>query len=285
MFECKPCNFKTDKKINHERHIGTKKHLIKSAGICINCCKQITDVDEHHKKNCELVGELEKKLKEQQDIIREYDIFKKVMVEKEDKIKHYEHEIKYLESLVVSAGGVIKQSMSTIKYLSIHHKDTPVIKGVENSRKLLEDNTDKPLIDDIFYYFDKKRLDEYIGQQIVDYYTTEDPKLQPIWTTDTTRLTYSLKQIENDWTLDKKGIITQEKIIDPILHDLKIFLQEYCKKNKKEIKKFSTEKAQDMTIKFRICTLVITDIDNGRLSNDILRYMAPKLFFNKKLIK
>jgi hypothetical protein len=136
--------------------------------------------------------------------------------------------------------------------------------------------------ENILYHYRHKNLYKYIGDIIVSYYKKEDPEKQNIWATDCTRLVYAIREIVNkntEWTIDKGGVKVGEYIIDPIL-----------KYMKKEIDKYLDELEKNMDDEIVGITLdniyhapkLKNDIKNGKLKEDIVKYISNYLYFDKK---
>ena len=108
---------------------------------------------------------------------------------------------------------------------------------------------------------------------------------------DISRLTYIVKESlankKSIWNHDYKGVKTKKCIIDPLLQHVKKYLADYWEKNviilpnkKQDIDVDALEKRQN---KYNIIYAIETDIDNGVLANEIIKYIASYLHMDKKI--
>jgi hypothetical protein len=75
--------------------------------------------------------------------------------------------------------------------------------------------------------------------------------------------------IENNkgkWHVDKKGVIVNTMIVTPILESLRKIINEQIRKTENNI--------EEMTLLVDL----VTDIDSGVLSKEVIKYIAP--YFN-----
>ena len=86
-------------------------------------------------------------------------------------------------------------------------------------------------VEKIAKYYRKRKISKYLGDIIIKHYKKKDPKDQSIFNSDTTRLTYIIRELFDnqtiDWTVDKKGIKTTNCIINPFLEHIKELIREY----------------------------------------------------------
>ena len=94
--ECKCCNYKTNRKLNYERHMLSARHIKKEAGIndginekadvCINrLTKELTDVREFYKQNEEFIkNEYQKKINNLNNVIEQLKLKSEENIPKND---------------------------------------------------------------------------------------------------------------------------------------------------------------------------------------------------------
>lgn len=83
---------------------------------------------------------------------------------------------------------MINKSMNTLSYLLLNYKDAPHIKKLQDY-SILSKNIDN-FIKSLTYYYDKNKLDKYIGDFFIRQYKREESELQSLWSSDTDRLNY-----------------------------------------------------------------------------------------------
>jgi len=268
-----------------------------------------------HKKACnkkdqlesEYYNELDKKEQEIQRLKELYEkdtthlkelyekdtIHLKELHEKDGKLnKQLQDEVKHLKSLINNAGGIIKTSVSALAFVAQNYEGAPILKQLKNYSYIKEieldaDDSDDEfdLIDTLIHHNMKETIQEYLGNIIVEAYKKKDPNKQSIWNSDTTRLTYIIRDLINkkpDWTVDKKGIKTGKYIIDPLLEYIRKEVTEYILENGAEkyihLSEYMLNKHAE---KLNSCGKILASIDNKSLSRLVLKYIAPHFYLAK----
>lgn len=178
--------------------------------------------------------------------------------------------------------------MNTMNYLLLNYNNAPCIKQLDDHSIISKDFDD--MIKNLMYYYDKDKLDKYIGDLLITYYKKDNPETQSIWSSDTDRLNYFirefLKERENksQWTLDKKGIKMTKYIIKPLLDYIMIINNNYINEKNKEILELSDEQDDNLIRLGNMQKLasINTLIKNNKLSNGINKYIAPHFYLDKK---
>lgn len=300
--------------IKHSLDIHKKSENVYECPYCENTYSSSSNLI-RHKKSCskkdqlesEFNTELEKKeyeiqrLKElyEKDTIHLKELYEKdtshlkELHEKDDKLnKQLQDENKHLKSLISNAGGIIKTSVSALAYVAQNYEGAPVLKKLKDYSYIKEieldeddSNDEFDLIDTLIHHNMKETIQEYLGNIIVEAYKKKDPNKQSIWNSDTTRLTYIIKDLINkkpDWTVDKKGIKTGKYIIDPLLEYIRKEVAEYILENDAEkylhLGEFMLNKHAE---KLNSCGSIIASIDNKALSKLVLKYIAPHFYLAK----
>ena len=125
---------------------------------------------------------------------------------------------------------------------------------------------------------------------VTHYKNTEDPSQQPLWSSDTSRLNFILKQVVGDsseWINDKKGIKFNKLVIKPILNKVRDMLSEkiteLIKKNKKIYMEDKEDEegddVQENMYKILYCKEIIGEIMKEKLHSEIIKYICPYLNF------
>ena len=213
----------------------------------------------------------------QKDLEHERELHKKDLVQAEI----YKKEAEYYKEIINMAGGMVQKTVSALTYIVNTYDKAPVIKqitfeDVQKSTKI----DDEKMISKIFYHYNRNKLGQYIGDIIVEIYKKKDPSEQSIWNTDTSRLTYLLKKILHDdnskWMVDKKGVDTIDHLIKPIIDRVREIAIDY-----QETNCFGENIDASRVILINdIFSRLMIDIDNRKIHNDILKYIAPHFYLN-----
>ena len=203
--------------------------------------------------------------------------------------KHQLEETNYYKQLLKEAGGLVKKSVSSLTYIVDNYNNAPALQTISAKEIDYFGEGEKKLIENIISSHKHKTIGKYLGNFIIKIYKKNDPKTQSIWNTDDTRLTYIIKELmhnnSSNWIVDKKGIKTKEYLIDPLLVHIKELLISYqtnliipnLNNNSVEIE-FILENS-------KIIIDLMNDIDDGNVSQDILKHISSYLKFNTKVIE
>lgn len=146
---------------------------------------------------------------------------------------------------------------------------------------------DDDFIEDLFQQHSDGTIHEYIGNMIIVLYKKDDHKDQVIFNSDPNRLTYIISKVlyedgEVKWHIDKGGIDTKKIIIKPILDGLRPILFEYyvrkCKYGDER------DNGRRLRIEERVLTM-IKEIDNEKLHNKIIKYIANSFYMDRETKK
>ena len=200
-----------------------------------------------------------------------------------DKKRLNEH-IEFLKSLIVSGSQINKAGMSGITFVINNYKDAPPLLALEDYSDL-NDSEEMSLVEVLIHYYEKNKLDEFLGEFLVNAYKREDPAKQSLWNSDTTRLTYIIKELiknqESTWTVDKKGIKTIKNIVNPLLKYLKPLVRDYMLACANQNNIRDTNQLLHFQTKAHNAALILNDIGNGILARDIIKFMAPHFYLSR----
>ena len=129
-------------------------------------------------------------------------------------------------------------------------------------------------------------MNKYLGDIIIKYYKKKDPKNQSIFNSDTTRLTYVIRELfddqQIDWTIDKKGIKTTNYIINPFLDHIDDIIKEYMQNKTTFDRKTATTRELEANFSnLTACGEIIISIEKKELGDEILKYIAPYFYHMK----
>ena len=301
-FICNFCNYSTDVKFCYEKHLIAKKHLEKAyettnhtnvipitylnhtkkseihCGYCKNTYSNSSSLA-RHKKVCESKILLEK------EHLSEIDNLKKELDYKNDLIIMLKSENAHLKSIVNNAGSIIKTSVSTMAYVIKNYKDAPVLESVKDYSAIHYEQDNTEFVDNLIYEQNHNKLHVYIGDFIIKTYKKEDPAQQSIWNSDTSRLTYLIREIitnnKVDWKIDKKGVKTNKFIIEPILEHIDTQVRDYIQNFDIDYGFDSAKEAERKMMKLKSGTDILKNIEDKILSDEILKYIAPYFYLSK----
>ena len=207
-----------------------------------------------------------------------------------EKEEHYKKEIEYYRKLLENAGNILLQkSISTINYVSNSYNTAPKIEILEGNKiKLLENNHNK-LIELIMYNHNHKKLNKFIGNYIITAYKKKNPEKQSLWNTDSSRLTFVIKELitnkSSKWKVDKKGVKTKKYLINPTLEYIKKMLENENISLINKMEDTYRNNLEEIIEKVRIIADINKNIKDGILSNEILKFISPHFYFDDKFKK
>ena len=243
------------------------------------------------KKKLDEENELKDQLKLKDKEMENYKLLKEKEINNyKQKEEHYKKEIEYYRKLLENAGNILFQkSISTINFVSNSYNTAPKIEILEGNKiKLLENNHNK-LIELIMYNHNHKKLNKFIGNYIIKAYKKEDPEKQSLWNTDSSRLTFVIKELitnkSSKWKVDKKGVKTKKYLINPTLEYIKKMLENENISLIKKMEDTDRNNLEEIIEKIRIIADINKNIKDGILSNEILKFISPHFYFDDKFKK
>jgi hypothetical protein len=241
-----------------------------------------------HIKTCSKKVELERKTEELQkkvdDLLKEKEEWKK------DKDKLNKDKDKFAD-LATTNNNLIKTSISAMKYFMTNFKDAPALKSIEDLSTIKTDYNNTNFIKQLISMYRNENLAAYIGEYIVNIYKTNDSSKQTMWSSDVDRLTYIISEAvakdKTTWVTDKKGITVGERVIRPALEYIKPLLQKFIMECGAEVMTddtISSRRQAELIECQKLATHIVVLIDNKVLEKDIIKYIAPLLYWNKNTL-
>ena len=301
-YNCDTCNYSTNIKSNFIRHndsVAHKKKLGVLSKVTIKKKEYICDCKKiflhrsglsRHKKICDIfINKIEViELKDQvcmlMNNLEKNNILLQEMIKKTDQTM-------IVPQVINNNSNNTSYKLSVKNYVQKNYPDAPALAAPTDYAKLTFDNQE--LIDTLLYYYRHKSLHKHLGDFVIGYYKKKDPENQSLWASDVSRLTYIIKESlagkDSIWNHDPKGNKTKKYIISPILEHIRKYLNDCWdkmiegdeivikgKRKKKEIDLDvdALEKRQKI---FNSIHAIRTDIDNGIIADDILKYIASEL--------
>jgi hypothetical protein len=188
-----------------------------------------------------------------------------------------------LKQLIKSGSVGNTYNISIKNYIQQNYPDAPPLESFNDYDKLEYDNDD--FIDTLVYNFNNNYLHKYLGDFIIKYYKKDDPTQQSMWSSDTSRLTYIIKELLSNkksiWNHDYKGVKTKNYIINPLLKYIKNYINEYWIKNLDNFKTLNIDDINKFHSIYQNLYKIKKMIDNDILGMDIIRYITPHFYMNK----
>lgn len=192
--------------------------------------------------------------------------------------------------IATTNNNYIKTSISAMKYFMTHFHNTPALEPIEDLSSIkIEFKDDRTFIHQLISVYRNENLAAFIGEYILNIYKKTDSSKQSLWSSDVDRLTYIIREAaakdKNTWITDKKGIKVGERVIKPALDYIKPLLQAFVVGCKHDIvcNNYSGHKIMDIVEYQKLSNHILTLIDNGVLEKDIIKYLAPNLYWNKNI--
>ncbi len=185
-------------------------------------------------------------------------------------------------------------NVSIKNYLQQNHADAPALEGLPDYATIKyidnDENDEEPDKDDfantLSYNYNNSCLPKYLGDFIIQHYKKSDPKQQSMWSSDISRLTYIIKELlaNNDsmWAHDHKGVKTKTYIIDPLLKYIREYIDSYWIEKLEDYKRSKLDNFNKYHAIYVTLYKIKKNIENDVLGNDIIRYIAPHFYMDRK---
>jgi hypothetical protein len=221
-----------------------------------------------------------------------------IIYSKELLLQHYEQELSYLRQIIEKERDKdnVNKDIGSHTHIVNKYENAPPLEKAKISDVLKLTNfigkvknkkeAELIIIKQIFSAYNHGTIGQYIGDIIISIYKKEDPELQSMWATDTSRLTYLIKKQQEDensiWIVDKKGVETIKYVIDPIIEKIKTLSRMYLDNNPpiKYDESSNYDSEIIMTIEKTYVGL-INDIDDKKIHQKVLKYISSHFYFDK----
>ncbi len=191
MYLCEYCDYSTSDSANYAHHKKSKKHLTKLDQI------KIKEYESIKKENYELkqkIADIEKEMQQ------------KLLEKENEKLEEVNKILKEQSGKIINNTQNNTINIGSINYVNEHFKDAPplekitnfIINGIDTNDASQHDK----FIDDIIYHHNNKILHQFIGDHLVNLYKKTDLNKQSFHITDTSRLNYVVRVIENSSELN-----------------------------------------------------------------------------------
>jgi hypothetical protein len=236
---------------------------------------------ELEKKN-NIIERLEEKIIFEKNRFEEKIILEKKLHEEEIKVAKITEKLeneKKLNSILMETHEndqfVIKSSMNALNFVRANFQNAPPIHYYPQADKLfIMGKYEKGQV--IIYYFKRKELVPYIGEQLLKEYKKKNPYEQSVWSSDVVRKNMIVNEKINNktkWTKDKAGIHVASYLIDPIIKIIKESVEPFST--------FTEENLEDAE-RYTLSNKIIKQIENGTLRNEIIAYISPRIYLDKE---
>lgn len=316
-FKCNCCKYSTDNQSNFNKHLKTEAHINNSENVeTFSCecgkdysCKQ--SLCRHRLHYCKNKSKNKSKSKKNQKKRKSNDDEPNIFNMKEEMIKLV-NEVAELKATIsnktinvnngnINNNNIINNINITVKtYVQNYYPDAPALIEFNEYEQFENTNTkDKPLINQLAFRYRTNGLSKYLGDFIVKCYKKDDPTQQSVWSSDISRLNYVVKELlggnKSKWYNDENGEKVKKYIVNPLLAYIYELTKDYIDESDKALDD-QTEKYRKQrvltdsdlkthtdgnNVRESICKMQ-TDIENGIISNDIVKYIAPFFYLEKE---
>jgi hypothetical protein len=239
-----------------------------------------------------IVSDLRNELKEQREEMRE---------QREEMKEVKEQNKKLLDLASKNADASITATKSTNKSMNImshamkYWTNAPPIRQLEGKEAMklitFENKSKHPIEDVVMHQFNSGTLYRFLGNVLIKEFKKEEEVDQSLWTTDSSRLCFIIKQIVGDdggdkWIADKSGLEIIKLLISPLVNRVTEMLSEYLNKLVNDIKKSNDSDFSNRAME-KMCDakIVVRGIVKNDLHKEILKYIAPYFNINVKNIE
>ncbi|ARF08938.1 hypothetical protein Catovirus_1_988 [Catovirus CTV1] len=292
-YKCPNCEIYFSKSCNLSRHLK-------------NCnIKNIKSIEKEFEEKIK-ENQYQNKLKLLEEKLNSYEIEKSNLQSKynilESKCNLLENENDFHKQLINAAGGMLQKSVNTMTFLLLNYDNAPLLKQLPDYSMLSKDT--ETLIKELIHYHNKGTFDKFIGDFIVKQYKKNDPELQALWSSDTERLNYFIRElvkhkdsVNNDanntplksslsddkakWIMDKKGIKVSNYIIEPLLDYIQKIGMDYINTVGKNIDNMKPPQHNKAVNDMLAIGEINCGIKNKSLAKGINKYIAPHFYLNK----
>jgi len=290
---CNNCNYSSDDKSNYNKHLSSNNHKIISNPNneitnnkfpCVNCGKQFayeSSMVRHMKDRCTKI-QINMLKKELENKDKELEVKNKELEMKE--LEYLKKENKTLKELIKSGKLGTIYNLSVKNYVQQNYPNAPALESLENYSQITFEDED--FVGTLVYNYNNNILHKYIGNFLIEHYTKENPSEQSIWNSDTSRLTYIIKELLSDkktcWNHDYKGVKTKTRIVSPLLKYIKKTLNDYWMNNIDKFRSMDIKSLEIMQTKFITIHKIKKDIEDGVLASNVVKYMAPYFYMHRE---
>ena len=320
QWKCKYCNYNTYDKSDYNKHLKTNKHMnnvklqsnVKNKKLYCQFCNYSTTVKYNMNVHTHRMHSNDNSSNESLSSDKKYQLLeeKYFKLEKQNQelletVKNQSATVKNQSITVKNTTETTKKTIDAVSMLNSKYPDAPpigLLKQVTSASttkkiyaKMNNIHESKHSQEEIIiYHYKEDSLVELLGDIIINTYKTEDSKNQSIWNSDISRLTFIIKNLQNDmknsiWTKDCKGVQVKNIIIKPMLNTIKNKMKKYISKTSSYIDKMSlkTDISNDeiteldmLTKKSAFALDLIKTIALGKIHDNIIKYIAPYFGIN-----
>jgi hypothetical protein len=318
-FICDTCDYQTDRKSSLLSHNKSQKHIKKSNRLqqnntfvnqhdnrlstnniksiklptnslytCKYCNGEFSSRQarsRHEKDRCSIKLEQEKNETQEKTIVN----FLKEQVDSlKEQLEFTKSEIKMYQKYIDSNCEIASKSVSAVNFIMSYFTGAPLLEPIQDCEKLLLGERERKDLESILIYrYREKTLHKYIADLIEDVYKKDTPSTQSLWTSDVSRLTYVVNTVVKNvsgWHVDKGGLIVKDKLIQPIIDFMITIINNYYRVMSINFKNKIYDGDRDYTLhKMQYCYELAEALELGKLTDDIVKCLAPKFHINRNL--
>lgn len=298
-YYCKQCKYLTSKLQHFKDHCESKKH---NAYININKIEINNQTDFHQFKKkvfscdeCDTIYMSNRSLQKHQIKClekMEANMLNNEIKELKKELKNKDAQLNKALDIAHDNSKTANASMNMLRYAKLYLNDVEPLKQLEkeDTHDIINYNNPKgkeskneEYVKIAIHKFTHGFFSNFIGDMIIEHYKPTTKKDTNIISTDTSRLCFIIMQkvkkrgkIEKkEWINDKSGKKFTELILIPIITAVKETLVEFI-----EFKKTKELNENNLCLMGK-CVELKRDIEVGKFTKPILRYVAPNFHFDK----
>lgn len=304
IFICEFCGTRFTLRHNYSRHIKYRCKKLDYDTDLDESSDGTKETNEPRKKSTNL-----KKISGQQKNNNDTAVIMKMILDMKNDIKIMSDKINDMQNgeksdiikIAKNTAETSNKSMNILKFAMKKLQNAPPIKKLEKQdvAGLITyvpdgkiDERNKHSIEEIIIHrYAKNRLVDFVGDAIVECYSTSNPKMQSVWGTDVARLAFIIKEKVGDsnkseWVKDHNGTKILNLIIKPIYKKISDMMEDHTKKIYDTIKKkgIAHLECARLTEQSEKAFEIKATIFNNKIQKATLRYIAPQLGFTTSII-
>jgi hypothetical protein len=330
-YNCSDCIYETDDQSNYNKHLKSKKHIalcnkaarsqlniILSSPSCnptVTIKKEINQQQKYvcadcslsfayrqglsrHRKTCSKLvvpdNDKDKRIAELEALVQ-LEKQKKQTEILQLKLKYSENENKLLKknnnTLSTVAENNSMTSCSAMNFVMKNYKNAPCIQKFDEYQLLLEGNEEYSIAEVVINKYEKKEFVQFIGDILIKKYKTENPEDRSMWSSDTARLAYMIRELSVDnvpaWFHDKGGVKTANYTVKPILAHIKDDLKRLVKENTQALGKvdfddLNNSECDELRKNILVATEILQLIAKSDFTQSVIKYIAGHFYLDRK---
>jgi len=290
-YKCQHCKYESNDKSNYNKHLRSMAHTIQQ--------KTQKNIDPENLDDSKFICVCERKFKYASGLSKHKKLC--IVANEQTEIQILKSELERMKKMQENGNEMLKEILvqnkqhvthNTTYNISVHnyakknYSNAPPLKGPTDFAKLTyEDNSD--LASQLTKYYNMNRLPKFLGMFIIRYYKKDNPNDQSLWSTDQSRVNYTVKELPKNgkslWKRDQNGEKIKERVIKPLLKHITEYINKYyltcASTDITEYTAYEMKKYSDTLIALGEIKVLISDKTDW-LSDAIVKFIGSKFIMN-----